>query len=294
MTRLASRAPAGGDTGRAKRRAVRLRLWPGRSFRRRWLWRLRRLRRAPLALRLCLGALLVVSLALSVNAFYQVVRKPTELFFPVSGTLYKTPQETWRQYGPLFRRYATQRISAELLASLAQVEGSGNPLARTYWRWSWVLRPFELYRPASSAVGMYQITDATFAEARHYCIHAHTVVREGAWNDWNACWFNALYSRVWPADAVELTSAYLDLKVSAILAHFAIAHASAAQRRHLAAVVHLCGAGAAAAYAAEGFRFSEGQRCGDHDPREYLRRVEEMEAVFARLAAAEEGGAANQ
>ncbi len=27
-----------------------------------------------------------------------------------------------------------------------------------------------MYRPASSAVGMYQITDGTFAEARHLCI----------------------------------------------------------------------------------------------------------------------------
>jgi len=79
------------------------------------------------------------------------------------------------------------------------VEASGNPLVRTYWRWSWALKPFELYRPASSAVGMYQITDGTFAEARHYCIHHHALAREGAWNDWRACWFNALYWRVVPA-----------------------------------------------------------------------------------------------
>jgi hypothetical protein len=270
---------------------VRLRLWPGRALRRRWL---RRLRGTPPALRVCLGVLLAAILALSVNALYQVIRKPTELFFPVSGTLYKTPPETWADYGPLFRRYATHNIPPQLLAALAQVEGSGNPLVRTYWRWSWVLRPFELYRPASSAVGMYQITDGTFAEARHYCIHAHAVVREGAWSDLRACWFNALYSRVRPADAVELTSAYLDVKVSAILAHSGVARVSPAQRRHLAAVVHLCGAGAAAGYAEAGFRFSEGQRCGDHDPRAYLRRIDEMEAVFARLSAAEEGGAPAQ
>lgn len=248
----------------------------------------------PLPLSIGLGVLLAVILALSLNALYQVVRKPTELFFPVSGKLYKTPQETWREYGPLFRRYATHRIPAPLLAALAQVEGSGNPLVRTYWRWSWVLRPFELYRPASSAVGMYQITDGTFAEARHYCIHAHAVVREGAWDDWSACWFNALYTRVLPADAVELTSAYLDLKVAGILARSGIARASAEQKRHLAAVVHLCGAGAAGAYAAQGFRFAEQQRCGEHDPRAYLRRVDEMDAVFTRLAAQDSSAALTQ
>ena len=89
--------------------------------------------------------------------------------------------------------------TAPFLAALAQVEASGNPVARNYWRWSWRPHFFELYRPASSAVGMYQITDGTFAEARHLCIHEHRVVREGPWNDWHSCWMNDLYSRVIPA-----------------------------------------------------------------------------------------------
>lgn len=259
-------------------------LWPRRATRRRWL---RRLRRTPAAGQLLIGLLLVACLALAINGVYQVVRKPTELFFPVSGVLAKTPQETWREYGPAFRRYATPAIAPELLAALAQVEGSGNPLVRTYWRWSWAPRPFDLYRPASSAVGMYQITDGTFAEARHYCIHHHALMHEGPWNDWHSCWFNGLYLRIIPRDAIELTAAYLDLKVNGILASERRRAASALQRQHLAAVVHLCGAGAAAAYAQRGFRFADGERCGAHDPREYLRRVDEMREVFTQLAAAD-------
>jgi hypothetical protein len=273
-----------------RRRARRLRWWPTPATWRRWL---RRWRQTPLTGRLSICLLLAGSTALAVNALYQVVRKPTELFFPVSGALYKTPQETWRDYAPLFRRYATQTIAPDLLAALAQVEGSGNPLVRTYWRWSWAVKPFELYRPASSAVGMYQITDGTFAEARHYCIRHHALAREGAWNDWHACWFNNLYLRVLPGDAVELTAAYLHLKVTGILARPRLSAASLAQRQHLAAVVHLCGAGAAAQYAQRGFRFADGERCGAHDPREYLRRVDGMRAVFARLAAEEEGAGAD-
>ena len=269
--------------------------WPRRATRRRWLRRLRRLwrlRRAPVAWRLLIGVLLVAGVALAINGVYQVVRKPTELFFPVSGVLAKTPQATWREYGAAFRRYATPAVAPELLAALAQVEGSGNPLVRTYWRWSWAPRPFDLYRPASSAVGMYQITDGTFAEARHYCIRHHALMHEGPWNDWHSCWFNGLYLRIVPRDAIELTAAYLDLKVNAILANDRRHAASALQRQHLAAVVHLCGAGAAAAYAQRGFRFADGERCGAHDPREYLRRVDEMREVFTRLASAEgEGGA---
>ncbi len=265
------------------RRLRRLRLWPAPAVRRRW-------RRAPPGVRVSIGVLLVAILTLGVNGIYQVVRKPTELFFPVSGTLYKTPTETWRVYAPIFRRYATRTITPELLAALAQVEASGNPLVRTYWRWSWALKPFELYRPASSAVGMYQITDGTFAEARHYCIHHHALVREGAWNDWRACWFNVLYWRVVPSHAVELTSAYLDLKVTAILGRLGVSRATPAQQRHLAAAVHLCGAALGATYVRQGFRFTDTQRCGDQDPRAYLSRVDAMQALFVRLASAEEGG----
>ncbi len=264
-----------------RQRRARLRLWPAAPARRRWL---RRWRRLPTGGRPLLGGLLAAAAALTVNGLYQVVHKPTELLFPVSGVLAKTPQETWRDYAAAFRRYATADITPELLAALAQVEGSGNPLVRTYWRWSWAVRPFQLYRPASSAVGMYQITDGTFAEARHYCIHEHTLVREGPWNDWHACWFNDLYVRVLPGDAIEMTAAYLDLKVSAIIAQLRPEAVSALRRQHLAAVVHLCGAGTAARYAQRGFRFADGQRCGDHDPREYLRRVDELCALFARLA----------
>ena len=47
----------------------------------------------------------------------------------------RPPAETWRDYGSLFREYSTAVISPELLAALAQVEGAGNPVATTYWRW---------------------------------------------------------------------------------------------------------------------------------------------------------------
>ncbi len=268
----------------ARRRPRPGRPWPTRATRRRWL---RRLRSLPLAAQLLLGVLFAAAVTLGVNGIYQVVRKPTELFFPVSGVLAKAPQETWREYGPAFRRFATPAVPPELLAALAQVEGSGNPLVRTYWRWMWGLKPFELYRPASSAVGMYQITDGTFAEARHYCIHHHVLAQEGPWNDWRSCWFNSLYLRVVPRDAIELTAAYLDLKVNAILAQNPHHIPSALQRQHLAAVVHLCGAGAAAGYARRGFRFTDAERCGAHDPREYLQRVDEMRALFTRLAQTE-------
>ncbi len=244
---------------------------------------LRALRRAPPAIQLTVAAVLLLAAAAAVNWGYQVVRKPSELFFPVSGTLYKTPAETWRQYAPIFREHATPAITPHFLAALAQVEGSGNPVARTYWRWALTSQPFEVYRPASSAVGMYQITDGTFAEARRYCIHDHAVAEDGPWHDWRSCWFNGLYARVVPAHAVELTAAYLDHHVATTLRHRHIASATPAQRRRLAAVIHLCGAGAGERYARRGFRLTAGQRCGDHDVARYLARLRAMQAVFAKL-----------
>jgi hypothetical protein len=219
----------------------------------------------------------------ALNGIYQVARKPSELFFPVSGTLNKTAAETWREYGPLFRGYSTEVMTAPMLAALAQVEGSGNPVARTYWRWSLTPAPFDVYRPASSAVGMYQITDGTFHEARRLCIRHHRVVEEGPWNDWNSCWFNWTYMRVIPSDAVQLTSAYLDRAVQTVLERHALRGATLARKQDLAALIHLCGAGAGDLYAKRGLRLGEGQRCGDHEARDYLARVNAQKRTFEEL-----------
>jgi hypothetical protein len=74
----------------------------------------------------------------------------------------------------------------------------------------------------------------------------------------------------------------LDRKVAAIVGKRG---ATLAQKEDLAAVIHLCGAAAAQAYAARGFRPAPAQRCGEHDLRSYLARVNAMKRAFARLAA---------
>src|SRR5262245_58484165 len=163
---------------------------------------LQTLRLAPLTIRIVVAMVLMVAVWAAVNWIVQVARKPTEIFLPVSGSLAKAPAQTWREYGSLFDKHSTAVITPELLAALAQVEGSGSPVARTYWRWLLRWNPFEEYRPASSTVGMFQITNGTFAEAKRYCIHDHIVVETGSWNDPRSCWFNALYTRLLPDHAV--------------------------------------------------------------------------------------------
>ena len=190
----------------------------------------------------------------------------------------KEPAETWRQYGPLFRAYSTNTITPELLAALAQVESTGNPVARTYWRWQLSLNPLAVYQPASSAVGLYQMTDAAYAEAARSCIRGNAVVDAG-------CGFTSLYIRTIPSHAIELTSVYLDRNVAAVLVRAPEATASPQQKQDLAAFIHLCGAGPATAFARRNFQMMAGERCGDHLVAVYLAKVNAMKRQFLRLAA---------
>ena len=107
------------------------------------------------AIRIVGAAAAVVILLAAANWIFQLIRKPSEAFFPLDGALAKTPARTWAEYGPLFREHSTAVMTPELLAALAQTEGAGNPVARTYWRWRVAWNPTEVYRPASSAVGMW-------------------------------------------------------------------------------------------------------------------------------------------
>jgi len=237
-----------------------------------------KLKAAPSAIRIVIIAATILAVFSAANLLYQVVRKPTEVLSPVIGALNKTPAQTWQHYAPLFREYSTAAITPELLAALAQVEGAGNPVASTYWRWRLTWDPFAIYQPASSSVGMYQMTDAAFAETRGYCIRHHTVVEDG-------CSLNGLYTRVVPSHAIELTAVFLDRNVTAIIAHRPNVRASPQHKHGLAAIIHLCGAGPAKAFASRGFHLIAGERCGDHDVAAYLGQINAMTREFMRFAA---------
>ena len=259
----------------------------GRAWHHRFRALISALRSLPLAARLVVGLAALLLFGAGMNWLYHTLHKPTEMFFALDEALDKQPYETWKEYGPLFRTHSTAVITPELLAALAQVESAGNPVARTYWRWRLSWNPLEWYRPASSAVGMFQITDATFQAGKRYCIHDHRVVQEGAWNAPHSCWFNALYSRVLPSHAIELTAALLDRAVANAIGPHRRPGPTFRQKQDLAALIHLCGAGAGHAYVTRGFRLAPQQRCGDHSAKLYLDRVNELKRKFSRLAAGE-------
>ena len=276
--RAAKRTLAGFGTACAR---LLSRLWPSADTRRRAI---QRLRAAPRWVQISLAVAVLGATWLCGNWIYQVAHKPVELLYSLSRGTFKTPPNTWKSYQVMFRAHSTPTISPELLAALAQIESGGNPMARTYWTWRLTTNPFGVYRPASSAVGMYQLTDGTFREMKRYCIHDHRVVEDGPWHDIHSCWFNAFYSRMLPSDAIELTAAFLDRKVNGALTARKITTATDQQKQDLAATIHLCGVTAGHRYAANRFRPRSGQRCGDHSLRLYLRSVDDMTKLFAQIA----------
>ena len=251
--------------------------WPFRTI-------IRAVLASPPIIRIVGISTLLLLFFLAANWAYQTFHKPTEILFPLDQSLNKRPVETWRQYESLFRKHSTATITPEFLAALAQVEGSGNPMARTYWRWQLTWNPLEWYQPASSAVGMYQITDGTFREAARYCIHDHVVVEEGPWHDLRSCWFNVFYTRLLPSHAIELTAALLDRQVTQAIESRRPQAVTLEQKQNLAAVIHLCGFGAGRTYTTRRFRLTPHQRCGDHDVQAYLARIKALKHKFAKLS----------
>src|SRR5262245_20054627 len=83
-------------TSRSRRRFRLPKIWPTAATRKRWL---RRFLHLPPVLQFSVVAALLIGLWLVLNWTYQVARKPSELFFPVSDVLYRTPAETWDAYG---------------------------------------------------------------------------------------------------------------------------------------------------------------------------------------------------
>lgn len=188
----------------------------------------------------------------------------------------KTPTQTWKAYGDDFLQHHSSRVPASFLAAVAQLESSGNPWATPPWVWRWSELGqswFGIYAPMSSAAGLYQFLDETFARVER---------REGRF----------LASRILATDAIELASRDFHWALDQM---FSGNHRRFVNARHFVerfkALHHLCGFGVARAWAEPRLRQisqlglqrlqrmenvdfgNEPRRCGSHDTELYFSKL---------------------
>jgi hypothetical protein len=223
-------------------------------------------------------SLLVVGLYLLTNFFVQLYRKPAEIFSFVAFLHYKTPEENWAAYEDYFIRAEQYGIPAELLAAIAQAESSGSPWATPRWTFNW--RPhdvFDLYRPETSAVGLFQFTNGTYERVREHCDGAHSQCPDIGWT---------APTRLSAGESIQRAAQNLHQELLAIAPKNQQAWAD------LAPIVHLCGPGVARRVARSGMPST--LKCGSHNAKIYLRDIKNMAARMSRIRGPRESSVAGR
>ena len=227
--------------------------------------------------------ILLIGLLFLVNGVFQIVRKPSELLSLFSREAFHSMRSTWNEYRDEFEENETDLISAEYLAALSQVESAGNATATPEWHWRWTIDMTRIYAPASSSVGLFQYTDATFKDAKRFCIHRGRAVLQGKWYDPTSCWFTMLYSRLSASDSIEMTAARLDHYVRKLLRQTGSPATTALQTDNLASIIHLCGTRKGLRFAGDGFQLKSFQYCGSHKVASYLSRIDHLKKRLVRM-----------
>lgn len=220
---------------------------------------------------------LKILLALAVlNLGYHLVKNPIHVLSFFSHPMNKTPHQTWSAYQDIFLKEARGRISASLLAALAQVESLGNPFAAPDWRVGLSTDLTQIYQPASTAFGLLQITRGTFQQMLSSCEYLGV-----------ECPTPTFATRARVRDSVVLTSAYLDLTSQQQLGSLYSKVPEDKIVQH-ASVVHLCGKEVGLRLIKNNFEAKWLSRCGSHVPHLYIRKVIQNKKIFDGLYAKSE------
>lgn len=213
----------------------------------------------------------------------QLVQKPAHLLSFASSYFYKTPYETWKTYHADFKKYQTSTTPSYVLAAIAQVESSGNPIATPKWEWNFKNSWHSLYSPVSSSVGLYQFTTPTFNRAAKFCVHEGKLYSKvEAHQILHPCWWSRFGFRLSASSSIRTASAYLHKEVSELLKRFNMSHLGVRSKSRLAMVVHLCGKHKASLLLQKRSLHSLGY-CGRHKVSKYIKKAEQLTRKFKSL-----------
>ena len=224
----------------------------------------------------------LVLVLFTANGLYQIFMKPTEIIRFLGFDEPRNVTETWDSYGHLFKRHQTSTLTPDFLAALAQAESGGNPIAGPDWKLRVTANFAKIYSPASSSLGLYQITDGFYKQAQKYCVVKGSVKRRRPWYEFSTCWSRLVYSRLFPSHAIEMTSAYLTLTTNKILKRFGKHKAKRSVKQTVAAISHLCGKRVAYNYVKRNFKAKRGKKCGTHSLSRYIKRIKAYQKAFQR------------
>lgn len=210
---------------------------------------------------------------------FHIYHKPSIILLPVSNSFNKLPNETWDTYKDYFNEYSSKTISPFLIAAIVQHESAGNPLAQTYWKWNWDVNPFKWFAPASSSLGLMQMTSGTWEDAKKFCTLGGEVIRE---EGKKSCW-NFLASRLFPASNIRLASIRYHYYLKKWKESLGVDNLSSKLSRRFISVMHLCGVEKAFKWADKPHLLKK-RRCGGHSVREYLRSIARLERKFRNIS----------
>ncbi len=211
--------------------------------------------------------LTVATISFGFNVLYQIYKKPTDLvsiIYPGSST---SIFGTWSYFQDSFNSHSTKLVSAKTLASIAQVESSGRFAASPEWQWKLSRGVGNIFAPASSAIGLMQITKGHKNSVSKFC--KTQKAKE------HVCKNRSWWLRLIPGHSIHLAAVYIDKTIHSIIRQQKKT-ISKVNLIKLAAITHLCGEGKAKLYARSNFKFSNFRKCGTHSAINYVNNVVRM------------------
>ena len=235
-------------------------------------------------IKICITITIVLLCIPGINLIYQTITTPSHIFKWIPLSFKKTPKQTWQSYNRIFKKYSTPLVSKYFLAALAQIESSGDPLASSYWKLRITPKIRNIYSPASSAAGLFQITNHTFKESKKFCITKNKIITKSKFKKHPSCYLNSFFSRFIPSHSTQMVSARLHYYLNNFISKYKKHLNNTQSIEKLSSVIHLCGINRARNFIKKKMHFSKMPKCGDHNAYIFYKKLNKYKKYFIRIS----------